>query len=1640
MTVGVCLSCAELFDGSKVCPRCGSRLTRRRQDFLSWEGKRQHARIDAWCKDGVIGDLVAERLHAAVDHKVVVPAAVVPAEAAAPPPAHPGRASAIERGADGMMTGAGSLYREMGERWTKLARAIEAEGPPAEERAMARALERDDRTLDAGRAVFAREGSAVVGAGVEALAALDDPEEPDSKGVMRPAQPFGALQVFWFIGTVLVLAGSVMGVREAWRSLEGVWRPVVIASAFFAYHVLFVGLARLLVKRSRVTGRVLTGVAAGLLPVVFVAVAVAVGQRASVGVPFAAVLLVASAVSLLQAGKVADRAATGVALAFGLVPALVLELFAGYDEAPPSRRGLLVILALVPVVALATRARSAPRGSALVGVLAATYGAVAVAILGLFGGPGADALTSLPDAEGGAVATPALVGWIALFAASAWWTSTGPAVVQRLRGAAPVPLLLSLAALVGTSIAALVLGLGAPDDSVMFVRYTPIGVVVLTTGILAFDQRQRPGALHVLPFVALFAALLTARQVFSESAAATWVACCAIVPAAYLAASAIATDRRRRAITATWGILLGGVVTVVTIGLEAVGRRDADANHPYTLGLAVASVLAVTAHLAAKRTRPSLHVAGSLFAFVALLTWRLPLSTTFASGLWCAVVLAAGYGILALGYETIASKEDDRRPLDDVSLFFALGALWLAVINGAFSNDSTNANVVPIAALAALLFARALRDRSALVVMQGAFAAALALHSWLQTSPLDLGEQVAFLGFCAGASAVLAAFRQPRADGPRFGRAIYGLVPLPLSGPPRALLDGFALASVAFAFCALAGVVAWLGVPQRNEVSRSIVLAGLAGVLATGAAAFATRAFELFLARGSVVTLGLLGPVIGLTAVSYRIGRPLPPDVVGFRLSIVLALVWLLARGIVKVGPRIGRALDRPDHGPHYHHVAHAGVVALALLLFVDAVLVGGPTLERTLAVTPPTLLVGSALGLYLLYRSYGREPLLHLAAFLTTGASALAGAQQSLYGRHLSPLDLPGGRWVPDVVRARPDWLEPVNFLEAGDSVVQLHARACFGAGAALFGIAVLLVALTRAPAFARFVRERVFARDEAAHSAIERGFASPLVIVSMFLALGLVFRPDVPAAVAFAIVGLVAAAATSPSYRTLPLVFAAPLVVHAFGFNVLAFAPWAGAAYALLALGSVVIGRQVSKSRGHDPRALGKTQLVAAGYAVLALIQVIDARFTFTMGPAAALAILGVATAAAGLAWKNGLTRILSVGPALFFALAGGAFTEAFTGQDLIPPLVSRDGALLAATLAIAMASAHGFAIATSRAGREDASWGFALGRDIVLVTSGLVMSLFVATRTDGGFLVGSCGTLALGLAVAVSVHTIAWRGTGRHVAIVEALVVAFYAFATRSMRPRPEIDALIGLLYGFSLLGVAVLARRRGVTNVAVATRRFTAALPLFLFFVTSGTGAGNLAASLALGASFLYGAMALAERSRIFGSLAALAANLALIAFAVAQGLDGVEVYVGPLGILVTALSQIFAPKMSVQARSALRILGGALLYLPAGVKLTFQLGEAADGTYSVVFGTACLIGVVAGLALQVRAYLALGTLFLTLDVLANLVHAGLRDHRVGFVLLSLSGLAILGTMIGITLLRDRAWAAVGRLRFHMRAWD
>jgi hypothetical protein len=235
------------------------------------------------------------------------------------------------------------------------------------------------------------------------------------------------------------------------------------------------------------------------------------------------------------------------------------------------------------------------------------------------------------------------------------------------------------------------------------------------------------------------------------------------------------------------------------------------------------------------------------------------------------------------------------------------------------------------------------------------------------------------------------------------------------------------------------------------------------------------------------------------------------------------------------------------------------------------------------------------------------------------------------------------------------------------------------------------------------------------------------------------------------------------------------------------------------------------------------------------------------------------------------------------------------------------------------------------------------------------------------------------------------------------------------------------------------VTASARRAHIPPLAEATRRFAALLPVGIALLLP-SGASGQTALMAGGASLLYTTLAVVERSRLFGALGALAANLALLISALAFEVRGSEIYLAPLGLLILMLAQIFGRTVAPATRHWLQTIGGLFIYLPSALEMAQRLSAPGSANYAVGFGTLCLLGVAAGMVLQIRAYLVLGVLFLSLDVVVNLLNLGLRDHRVGFWLLSLSGLCILGAMVGTTLRGQELRQLAARLRLYWRGWD
>ena len=191
---------------------------------------------------------------------------------------------------------------------------------------------------------------------------------------------------------------------------------------------------------------------------------------------------------------------------------------------------------------------------------------------------------------------------------------------------------------------------------------------------------------------------------------------------------------------------------------------------------------------------------------------------------------------------------------------------------------------------------------------------------------------------------------------------------------------------------------------------------------------------------------------------------------------------------------------------------------------------------------------------------------------------------------------------------------------------------------------------------------------------------------------------------------------------------------------------------------------------------------------------------------------------------------------------------------------------------------------------------------------------------------------------------------------------------------------------------------------------------------------------------LGTSVFYGLLGWVERSRILGTVGAVAGNLALLVLSLSEGLRGFDIYLAPLGLCTLVVVHLFQDGMTAEARQAVRFLGTGLTYAPAALALVLQAGNAQSDAYPLVFAGACLIGIVAGMWFHIRAYLVLGLAFLLLDLGALLVRASLRDQRLGFFVLSITGLAILSGMVAYTMRKDEVRAVLRRLRGALSTWD
>jgi hypothetical protein len=1246
-------------------------------------------------------------------------------------------------------------------------------------------------------------------------------------------------------------------------------------------------------------------------------------------------------------------------------------------------------------------------------------------------------------------------------------------------------------ALGGLSIASL----SAATSAQRSVALTTPGLVAAAASLLAAAtfaraSRRHPGALHfVLPAATVGAWLATCalapRPERVWPAGTILAACAGLFAARWLDGAA---ELRARKVVLRWSVAIGAALVLCALVVDA----SVAGPNVWTMSALTAAVFGLSAHLAGGWSLRSLHLAAAPSLVLALATYGRSAGWWVDTGsAWVGSLAAAGlaYGAAALPYESVAAKRgttDRFEVMDDLSRLSLLGAFAWASID--------RAPPLWVAAVGAALLARSLRDRSRDVGLAGALALGYAAH--LASGAVVVAQRAMVLGALTLVAAVVATAlgHIDRTRGVAEGveaRRLFGGMPLP-GAATGVVLARDAFADAAVVGYALGAAILALWITRWDAPSRPWALQGGALLVASCVAAFLSPGFVDRRVRGATATLFAAGAAVALTAVANRIGRPLAPQVIGLRLTLIAAAVWGLRQLAERYGPRVAVWLDARAAGTRYKAVFSVGVVALACVMVVDAALVGAPDLDRALLVTPPLLLLGASLALALMARGTRWSGYWFPAAALVVPGAALAAAQRGAIGLALEALTDGTSRWVPSgsAAAAAPGrWRDPVALMVTPEALDGVRARAVTGVALVALLFALTAAFIERSGESAPRRLAPLFGEQSVDHT---RGLRGALVLWSalggaVVLATSW-WRGNLPASALVALAGVALVGARSRRAGVAGVVLGAMASVHALALTAPQIPWWAGVAWMALAMAIVHTGPWVARRYELDPEEVyERTHPLALAVGMAALVYALATGGAWTDASAGA-DVLWCAFTGLGGRWMASPSLPLTLGLAAWCAGAAASQWEA-EGEDRAARTTAASAVLLAAVAtwtgmiggyvvthatvsagawtlpfargwlalrtlgtplslasALVAGAAHALGRAPSRGGDRGRTAGARWGRDAMLLAAVGWAAVFAGLASRGGAAVAPSWALEVGIAgfcagVLVAGHAAWAEGTARHVYFIQTAIVAVYGLVRTELARDlpPEADAVFGLVMGFLLVGVTVQARRGGIPPVAAATRRFAALLPLGVALVLPQEATLSTAMAAA-GSAILYGTLGYLERSRLLGSLGAAAGNLALLLFALSRGLQGVEVWLAPAGLFVLAIAQLFAASLAHPSRVTLRVVGSLLLYLPAATQIAFQVGNAREGAYPVVFGLACLVGVAAGMVLHIRAYLALGVTFLVLDVVASLVRAGLRDHRVGFLLLSSAGLAILGGMVFVTLRREAVRGWMARWRARLRAWD
>jgi hypothetical protein len=250
-----------------------------------------------------------------------------------------------------------------------------------------------------------------------------------------------------------------------------------------------------------------------------------------------------------------------------------------------------------------------------------------------------------------------------------------------------------------------------------------------------------------------------------------------------------------------------------------------------------------------------------------------------------------------------------------------------------------------------------------------------------------------------------------------------------------------------------------------------------------------------------------------------------------------------------------------------------------------------------------------------------------------------------------------------------------------------------------------------------------------------------------------------------------------------------------------------------------------------------------------------------------------------------------------------------------------------------------------------------------------------------------------------------------------------------------------SVIIMVLAFAGVGLGEFFRRKKRTVLSEPLERTGAFLPLLPvagFWILPSEVHYSL---LLLAVGLLYGVLSVARKSFGFGVLATLAANGGLWYFLSEQARFGFfehpQLWLIPPAICVLIAAHLNRRSLNDEQLTTIRYGAASTIYISSTADI-FLAGVAEAWGLPLVLGGLALVGIFAGIALRVRAFLFLGTGFLLLALMTIIFRAGYYEAHTW--IFYVTGIVVGVLIITLFAVFEKKRQEVLRLIDELREWE